>query len=105
MVCISEIHGAGCAPSRQAVMGRLWRGGKGTIFADRFHLEILDNPTRARNLLNYVLRNDVHHGLKLRGLAPHKGAAPPNPPPLPPPSLVRPPDVQPYTANAREPRD
>lgn len=34
---------------------------RGTIFPDRFHQEILDNPTRTRHALAYVLNNWRKH--------------------------------------------
>jgi REP element-mobilizing transposase RayT len=37
-------------------------GRKGKLFADRYHLRVLDCPTKVRNCLIYVLRNAVHHG-------------------------------------------
>ncbi len=56
-------------------LNRLWcRVGLGSIFVDRFHLEVVKTPTQARNLLVYVLRNDVHHGLGLHGLDPCSSA-------------------------------
>jgi REP element-mobilizing transposase RayT len=56
-------------------LNRLWgRVGQGSVFAERFHLEVIKNPTQARNLLVYVLRNDVHHGLGLGVLDPCSSA-------------------------------
>lgn len=56
-------------------LNRLWcRVGAGSVFVDRFHLEVVNNPTQVRNLLVYVLRNDVHHGLGLVGLDPCSSA-------------------------------
>ena len=36
---------------------------KGKVFADRYHAEILDNPTKTRHALRYVLNNWRRHGL------------------------------------------
>ncbi|WP_419190272.1 transposase [Saltatorellus ferox] len=56
-------------------LNRLWRRvGQGSVFLDRFHLEIAKTPTQVRNLLVYVLRNDVHHGLGLSTLDPCSSA-------------------------------
>ena len=55
---------------------RLWnRTGEGSIFKERFHLVVIQNPTQMRHALNYVLRNDVHHGMDLRTLDPCSSAA------------------------------
>ena len=32
-------------------------GTKGRVLADRYHVEVLDNPTRVRRAINYVLSN------------------------------------------------
>src|SRR5215216_3110183 len=37
-------------------------GRKGSVFDDRYHLEILKNPTQTRNALCYVLQNARRHG-------------------------------------------
>jgi REP element-mobilizing transposase RayT len=42
-------------------------GRKGKVFADRYHLRVLENPTQVRNCLIYVLRNGVHHGVSPAG--------------------------------------
>ena len=56
-------------------LNRIWhRTGLGSVFKERFHLVVIDNPTQMRRVLNYVLRNDVHHGLELRTLDPCSSA-------------------------------
>jgi len=37
----------------------------GSVFEDRYHLEVLTNPTQTRNALCYVLQNAKHHGERL----------------------------------------
>ena len=37
-----------------------WRRGK--VFADRYHVQVLDSPRQVRNALCYVLQNSRHHG-------------------------------------------
>ena len=37
-------------------------GRKGKVFADRYHLHVLDSPRLVRNTLAYVLQNAVRHG-------------------------------------------
>ncbi len=37
------------------------RGGKGRVFADRYHVRVLRTPTEVRNCLCYVLNNWRHH--------------------------------------------
>ncbi len=39
-------------------------GGKGTIFRDRYHLEVLRTPTQVRNAIHYVMTNEPLHELK-----------------------------------------
>ena len=52
-------------------LNRLWdRVGQGSVFLERFHLEVITSPTQMRNVLTYVLRNDVHHRMGLKGLDP-----------------------------------
>jgi REP element-mobilizing transposase RayT len=46
--------------------GRQRRRGK--VFADRYHVEVLTSPTRARHALRYVLSNWRHHGEDREGL-------------------------------------
>ncbi|WP_145199864.1 hypothetical protein [Planctomycetes bacterium Poly30] len=56
-------------------LNRLWgRVRQGSVFAERFHLEVITSPTQMRNVLKYVLRNDVHHGLGLGVLDPCSSA-------------------------------
>ncbi|MBC7977598.1 MAG: hypothetical protein H7138_21690 [Myxococcales bacterium] len=35
---------------------------RGPVFADRYHLEVIESPTRARNAISYVLGNWRKHG-------------------------------------------
>jgi hypothetical protein len=37
-------------------------GRSGKLFADRYHLHVLESPTEVRNCLNYVFHNAVNHG-------------------------------------------
>jgi REP element-mobilizing transposase RayT len=37
-------------------------GRTGKLFADRYHLRVLESPTEVRNCLNYVFHNAVKHG-------------------------------------------
>ncbi len=56
-------------------LNRIWdRVGQGSVFVERFHLVLIRSPRQMRNTLNYVLRNDVHHGLNLRTLDPCSSA-------------------------------
>ncbi len=56
-------------------LNRIWnRVGSGSVFKERFHMTIIDSPTRMRNALRYVLRNDVHHRLGLKTLDPCSSA-------------------------------
>ena len=56
-------------------LNRLWdRVGQGSVFLERFHLEVIKSPTQMRNVLTYVLRNDVHHRMGLGGLDPCSSA-------------------------------
>ena len=48
-------------------LNRAW-GRKGTVFADRYHAEILRSPRQVRNALAYVLRNGARHGVPRRGI-------------------------------------
>ena len=43
------------------VLNRLWRR-KGKVLGDRYHAEVLKNPTMVRNALVYVLNNGRKHG-------------------------------------------
>ena len=50
----------GVAPSRWARRRRPRRRGK--VFADRYHVEVIETPTQARHSLRYLLGNWRHHG-------------------------------------------
>jgi REP element-mobilizing transposase RayT len=41
---------------------------RGKVFADRYHLEVITSPTRARNAISYVLSNWRKHGEDHEGL-------------------------------------
>jgi len=49
-----------------AIGGRRRRG---AVFADRYHLEVITSPTRARNAMSYILNNWRKHGEDRQGLA------------------------------------
>jgi hypothetical protein len=40
-------------------------GRRGSVFVDRYHLEVLRTPTQVRNALCYVLQNARRHGIRL----------------------------------------
>jgi REP element-mobilizing transposase RayT len=40
---------------------------RGKLFADRYHLHVLETPREVRNTLLYVLRNGVRHGASPAG--------------------------------------
>ena len=42
---------------------------RGKVFADRYHVEVITTPTRARHALGYTLGNWRHHGEDREGLA------------------------------------
>jgi REP element-mobilizing transposase RayT len=42
-------------------------GRRGKLFAERYHLHVLETPREVRNTLLYVLRNGVRHGISPRG--------------------------------------
>jgi hypothetical protein len=42
---------------------------RGRVFADRYHVEVITTPTRARHALGYVLSNWRKHGEDREGLA------------------------------------
>jgi REP element-mobilizing transposase RayT len=42
---------------------------RGKVFADRYHVEVITSPTRARHALGYVLSNFRKHGEDKAGLA------------------------------------
>ena len=46
-----------------------YRRRRGPVFADRYHLEVIRSPTRARHALAYVLNNWRKHGEDQRGMA------------------------------------
>jgi REP element-mobilizing transposase RayT len=45
-----------------------YRRRRGPVFADRYHLEVISSPTRARHALSYILSNWRKHGEDRRGL-------------------------------------
>jgi REP element-mobilizing transposase RayT len=47
--------------------GRRRRRGK--VFTDRYHVEVITSPTRARHTIKYVLSNWRHHGEDREGLS------------------------------------
>ena len=52
-------------------------GRTGSVFEDRYHLEVIDNPQQARNTLAYVLRNAFKHGSRgthVSGIDPYSSA-------------------------------
>jgi putative transposase len=44
-------------------LNRLCGGRKGTVWADRYHLEVLRSPKQVRAALSYVLNNARRHGI------------------------------------------
>jgi REP element-mobilizing transposase RayT len=46
-----------------------YRRRRGSVFADRYHLEVITSPTRARHALSYVLNNWRKHKEDQQGLA------------------------------------
>jgi REP element-mobilizing transposase RayT len=42
---------------------------RGTVFSDRYHLEVITSPTRARHALSYLLNNWRKHREDQQGLA------------------------------------
>jgi putative transposase len=44
-------------------LNRLCNGRKGSVWDDRYHLEVLRTPRQVRNALAYVLNNWLHHGI------------------------------------------
>ena len=42
---------------------------RGPVFADRYHVEVITSPTRARHALSYILNNWRHHKEDQQGLA------------------------------------
>jgi REP element-mobilizing transposase RayT len=51
----------------RAINGALGRCGR--VFADRYHLEVITSPTRARHALSYILNNWRKHHEDQQGLA------------------------------------
>jgi REP element-mobilizing transposase RayT len=51
-----------------ASLGDGERRRRGKVFADRYHVEVITTPTRARHALGYVLGNWRHHGEDRQGL-------------------------------------
>ena len=49
------------------VLGDKYRRRRGKVFADRYHVEVITSPTRARRALLYVLGNWRKHGEDQRG--------------------------------------
>ena len=47
-------------------LNRLWQR-KGTVFADRYHDEVLKSPAQVRNAVRYVLANGMRHGCVAAG--------------------------------------
>jgi putative transposase len=50
-------------------LGDKHRRRRGKVFADRYHLEVITSPTRARNALSYVMSNWRRHREDQQGLA------------------------------------
>ena len=46
-----------------------YRRRRGAVFADRYHVEVITSPTRARHAIAYVLGNWRKHGEDQRGVA------------------------------------
>lgn len=55
-------------------LNRSW-GRRGTVFADRYHDQVLRTPRQVRAALCYVLNNALHHGLRFRWRDATVGAA------------------------------
>jgi REP element-mobilizing transposase RayT len=51
------------------VLGDGVRRRRGRVFADRYHVEVITTPTRARHAIGYVLSNFRKHGEDREGLA------------------------------------
>jgi len=60
-------NGARSFGCRFAKAVRKKTGGSGPVFAGRYHLRVLKNPTEVRNALQYVLQNRAKH----ENLIPH----------------------------------
>jgi REP element-mobilizing transposase RayT len=52
-----------CAKQINSRLGR-----SGRVFADRYHMRVLTNPTMVRNAIRYVLNNARHHEERFAGL-------------------------------------
>jgi REP element-mobilizing transposase RayT len=52
------------------VLGDGARRRRGKVFADRYHVEVITTPRRARHAIGYVLSNWRHHREDQRGQAP-----------------------------------
>jgi len=50
------------------ILGDGGRRRRGAVFSDRYHLEVISSPTRARHALGYVLNNWRHHREDQAGL-------------------------------------
>jgi REP element-mobilizing transposase RayT len=50
-------------------LGTRQRRRRGTVFADRYHVEVITSPKRARHALSYILNNWRKHREDQRGLA------------------------------------
>ena len=50
-------------------LGQRGRRRRGAVFSDRYHLEVITSPRRARHALSYVLNNWRKHGEDRSGLA------------------------------------
>jgi REP element-mobilizing transposase RayT len=51
------------------VLGDRYRRRRGKVFEDRYHVEVIKSPTRARRALSYVINNWRRHGEDQRGAA------------------------------------
>jgi REP element-mobilizing transposase RayT len=65
------MHGFQISAARNinTALGDGARRRRGTVFADRYHVEVITTPTRARAALAYVLLNWRHHKEDQQGLA------------------------------------
>jgi len=50
------------------ILGDGKRRRRGAVFADRYHLEVIKSPTRARHAIGYILSNWRHHREDREGL-------------------------------------
>src|SRR6185436_8552208 len=51
------------------MLGDRYRRRRGAVFADRYHLEVITTPRRARNAISYILNNWRKHREDQHGLA------------------------------------